>query len=364
MATIRRQKSNNRWQAVIRRQGVKESRTFRTRDQAATWAREVEDAIDGGTYTERRAARTTLLEEIIDLYRDRHLPRRSGHSHSTQLNLISAALGHFPVAAISPRMVADFRDARLREVSESTTRKDLMKLSALLQLAQKEGLELPRGNPIKLIDLPEEPPHRDRRLERGEYRKLLRAAYAGRRPKRADGGTAYPLYALIMRWAIETGMRQGEIAALRWKDVNLKSCTAKVVNEDPRRRRKQAAAGNTNDGPRRRTKTDQSRIVPLSPAAVQVLHRVKRDYPGSGRVFKYKTGGGISQAHERVAKRASLHEEDLLFHDFRHEAASRLAQKLAAHELSYMLGHSDISTTMRYYHPRPEDILYKLRTRP
>lgn len=352
MASIRRQQSNGRWQAIIRRQGVKESKTFRTREQAVTWAREVEDAVDGGTYLERRAARTTLLNEIIDLYKDRHLPRRSGHSHATQLNLISAALGHFPVASITPRMVADFRDARLREVSESTTRKDLLKLSALLNLARKEGCELPRGNPVKLIDLPTDPPHRDRRLEPGEYRKLLKAAYAGRHPKRADGRSAYPLYALIMRWAIETGMRQGEIADLRWKDVNLKSCTAKVVNEDPRRRRKQAAAGNTNNAPRRRTKTDQSRIVPLSPAAVQVLRRVKRNYPGTGRIFKYKTGGGISQAHERVAKRAGLHQEDLMFHDLRHEAASRLAQKLAAHELAYMLGHSDISTTMRYYHPR------------
>jgi len=362
MATIRKQ-SNGRWQTIIRRRGIRDSRTFRTKELANSWARGIEDAIDAGVYEARNAAAETTLNDIIDIYRRDHLPKYTGHAHETQLNLLAKSLGDLPVAAITPSAVAQWRDERLRQVSEATTRKDLMKLSRLLNLAAKSGCDLPRGNPVKLIEMPKEPGHRDRRLERGEYRKLLRAALAGRRRKREDETRAWPIYAYVMRWAIETGMRQGEIADLRWRDIDLEARTATVVSEDPRRHQKRIRAGRVN-GTRRRTKSDLSRIVALSPAAIRILKRVHRDYPHPrDRVFGFETGGGISQAHARVAERAGLADEDLLFHDFRHEAASRLARILQAHELAYMLGHTDISTTMRYYHPHAGDIVDKLKVR-
>lgn len=362
MATIRKQ-PNGRWQAIIRRRGIQDSRTFRTKDLANSWVREIEDAIDLGLYEARAAASETTLNDIIEIYRRDHLPKYTGHAHETQLRLFAESLGDFAIAAITPSVVADWRDDRLRQVSEATTRKDLMKLSRLLNLAAKSGCDLPRGNPVKLIEMPSEPGHRDRRLERGEYRKLLRAALAGRRRKRKDGTRAWPLYAYVMRWAIETGMRQSEIADLRWRDIDFDAQTAAVRSEDPRRHQKKVRAGKIN-GARRRTKSNLSRIVALSPAAIRLLKRVRQDYPNHrDRVFGFQTGGGIGQAHTRVTARAGLAEEDLLFHDFRHEAASRLARILQAHELAYMLGHTDIGTTMRYYHPHAGDIVGKLKRR-
>jgi len=57
-------------------------------------------------------------------------------------------------------------------------------------------------------------------------------------------------------------------------------------------------------------------------------------------------------------ERASI--EDLWFHDLRHEATSRLAGRLQAHELAKMFGWRTLSMALRYYHPRAEDLVCKL----
>jgi integrase len=52
--------------------------------------------------------------------------------------------------------------------------------------------------------------------------------------------------------------------------------------------------------------------------------------------------------------------EDLTFHDLRHEATSRLAEKLQMHELMKVTGHAGSRMLARYYHPRAEDLAKKL----
>ena len=50
---------------------------------------------------------------------------------------------------------------------------------------------------------------------------------------------------------------------------------------------------------------------------------------------------------------------DLTFHDLRHEATSRLASKLEAHELAAWTGHRELKMVLRYYHPRAADLARK-----
>ena len=53
--------------------------------------------------------------------------------------------------------------------------------------------------------------------------------------------------------------------------------------------------------------------------------------------------------------------DDVHFHDTRHEAASRLSEKLSnVLELSAVTGHKDLRMLKRYYHPRAEDLAKKL----
>ena len=66
----------------------------------------------------------------------------------------------------------------------------------------------------------------------------------------------------------------------------------------------------------------------------------------------------LSATH-RLSQRAKL--PDLHFHDLRHEAASRLAEKLSnVLELSAVTGHRDLRMLKRYYHLRAEDLAKKL----
>ena len=51
---------------------------------------------------------------------------------------------------------------------------------------------------------------------------------------------------------------------------------------------------------------------------------------------------------------------DLHFHDLRHEATSRLADKLEMHELMKVTGHKSSRMIARYYHPRATDLAKKL----
>ncbi len=84
----------------------------------------------------------------------------------------------------------------------------------------------------------------------------------------------------------------------------------------------------------------------------------------------------VTQAFERAVARArKTYEEDcasngappdpkflidLCFHDLRHEATSRLAEKFPLHELAKITGRRDTKMLMRYYHPKAEDLAKKL----
>ena len=70
------------------------------------------------------------------------------------------------------------------------------------------------------------------------------------------------------------------------------------------------------------------------------------------------TASALKQSWARATKRAGM--DDLHFHDLRHEATSRLAEKLALHELMKVTGHKDTRMLARYYHPRAEDLARKI----
>ena len=89
--------------------------------------------------------------------------------------------------------------------------------------------------------------------------------------------------------------------------------------------------------------------------AAEILQAVPRRI--DGRLFGM-TRDSVTQAFERAAARAGI--EDLRIHDLRHEATSRLADKLQAHELAKVTGHQDMKMVLRYYHPRAEDLAKKI----
>jgi integrase len=104
------------------------------------------------------------------------------------------------------------------------------------------------------------------------------------------------------------------------------------------------------------TKNGQSRIVPLSIAAISLLKTLPRNL--DGRVFPVNAPA-LSAAIERARNKAQL--VNFHFHDLRHMAITRLAEKLPnLIELSAVSGHKSLAMLKRYYHPDPKVLAQKI----
>lgn len=153
--------------------------------------------------------------------------------------------------------------------------------------------------------------------------------------------------------ALETAMRRGELLSLVWENVDLEKRTAHLPD----------------------TRNGDARTVSLSTTAVATLRKLN-DTNKMGRVFP-TTAMALWKGFVRAIERAQVQYvlnckeagrrpdptflADVHFHDTRHEAASRLADKLSnVLELSAVTGHRDLRMLKRYYHPRAEDLAKKL----
>ncbi|MGC9238003.1 MAG: site-specific integrase, partial [Thiomonas sp.] len=121
----------------------------------------------------------------------------------------------------------------------------------------------------------------------------------------------------IIRFALETGMRRGELAAMRWEHADLKSRVLLVPE----------------------TKTGEPRRVPMSSRALAVLNALPRHL--DGKVWGQVHAASISRAFARACHRANI--ENLRFHDLRHEATSRFFEKgLNPMQVAAITGHKTL----------------------
>ena len=346
MATIRK-RGNLQWQAIVKRRGYPlTSRTYETKKEAEAWARATERDMDCGQFLPNRDAERTLLHELIARYRRDVLPTKRGAHFGTSLRVLDDRLGRYSLAAITSKVVADLRDARLRAgLSASTVKQEVGLLSRIIDLAGKEwGIALP-VNPCKMVSRPPEHNARDRRLAQDEEPFLLAAC-------------APPLAALV-RLALESAARLGELLSLRWDDVDLGKHVAIIRGIDGR---------GTKNG-------DPLRAVPLSSAAVAVLEGMPRT---GDRVFHWQASDSVNKTWKRALERARVAYaldcklvgripragflDGLHFHDLRHEATSRLFERgvFDSMEVASITGHKTLAMLKRYTHLRAEDLAKKL----
>lgn len=348
MATIRK-RGDLQWHAQVRKKGFPtQTKTFLQRADAERWAKEVEIQMERGLFFDRTTAEQTTIGDLIQTYREQVLPNKRGNHFAACLKAIEAEFGASAVARVSSQSVAAWRDRMAASgLAAGTIRKRLAVLSKLLDLGHKEwGVSL-AANPVGAVGRPAERNHRDRRLVGDEEARLLAAVTSARQE-----------IGWFVRLALCTGARQGELWALEWADVDLP-------------RRVMRIRGLSGEG----SKNGEQRDVPLSSVAIQVFVEMPRPVRG-GRVFL--CWGSSQAAHHmwaallRRARRTYVTECEkqgavpddrltlLRFHDLRHEAASRLADRLSAHELAKMLGWRSLQMALRYFHPRAEDLAKKL----
>ena len=177
------------------------------------------------------------------------------------------------------------------------------------------------SNPFPRVKKPTEPRGRVRFLEDDERDRLLAAC----RESKSNS-----LYAIVVL-AITTGMRQGEILNLKWKDIDF-SRSRLILHE---------------------TKNNERRAVPIVGLAHQILSELSKVrridsqlvFPGTDPEKPLSIRTEIDTAIE------SAEIQDFRFHDLRHTAASYLAMNGATlAEITEVLGHKTLQMAKLYAH--------------
>jgi len=345
MATLR--KRGTKWQAQVRRKGYPPlSRSFDAKTDAQKWARQMETGLELGTLalptneepTESKEIPT--LEALVCRYLGEATPKKKGSGPETYR--LKSFLSFFPLVSrpidtLGTKDFAAHRDRRLRDgLAPSSVKRELNIIRRVFEVARDEwGISI-RENPLSKLSIRAPDDSRERRLaqgrngEPGELERLLAATIHIRTPHLRE----------IIVFAVETGLRRGEILSLRWKDLDLQRRILRVAE----------------------AKNGYPRRVPLSKPCMALLESL-RDSGGlldiNGAIFGGVSANALRLAWERLREKAGI--EDLRFHDLRHEAISRLFEKgLSVPEVASISGHRDYRMLQRYSHARHETILDKL----
>jgi integrase len=136
--------------------------------------------------------------------------------------------------------------------------------------------------------------------------------------------------------SLNTGLRRGEVFSLTWHCVNFQAKTLTVE-------------GTT-------AKSGQTRHIPLNDEALSVLKAWRKQTQGEGLVFPGKDANRLDNVRKswagvlNAAKIASFR-----WYDLRHDFVSKLVMAgMSLNTVRDLLGHADLSTTLRYAHLAPD----------
>jgi len=191
------------------------------------------------------------LRQLVERYRDTVTIRKK--RRETETIVLNAFLRH-PICRRTLRELrtADFaayRDDRLTTIKPVSLKRDLGTIHNLFEIARTEwGLPI-RENPIDDLNFKATDQRRERRLRDGEWERLIEAARSRKNP----------CFIPIIILAVETGMRRGEILAMKWEhfDIDRRSL---LIPE---------------------TKNGHSRTIPLTGRAIEVLKELPSRSEGS-----------------------------------------------------------------------------------
>lgn len=295
------------WKIQVQVKGVRTSKTFATKGEAEFWAASQRVAV-----TPTAVSNITFYELCVrwhERYTDsRKYPVRERQRIEWHKD---DALFRTKLKNLSGKAVADWRDRQT--VSPASVNRDWNLFSAICTAAIKE-MDMMTANPFSMAKRPIDPPARKRVPSDAELKEILR--------------WANPHIANVIVFATETGMRQSEIAGLRWDDVNGRVATLP------------------------KTKNGDRREVPLSAKAVAAMGEV-----AIGSVFGL-TGPQIYQGWRQAMTAARVN--GVTFHDLRAYACQKLSKALEPLQLAKMMGWRNLSQAMTYYRETSEDIAARL----
>jgi integrase len=338
MASI--QKRNSSFRVRITREGKSTlCATFYSRLEALQWAKQTQAQLRLGIYEEplpqQKPSQEVLFEEAATHYMNTHsIHKKIVRSETYRLKILIKRWKELPLRQIDKLTVLSLRDDLLSlGRSGDTINHYFNTISKLFQMVTDEW-DLPLPNPIKGIKRMPQSKGRTKRINGAIEQILLDSC----------NELSLPLLRTIIQFAIQTGMRRGELMGLRWSDIDIPNRKAYLHN----------------------TKNGDPRQVPLTKTAIEILSALTKEQ--SGIVFPMSLGTlriqferVCNKAKERYQELGTNPFEDLRFHDLRHEALSRLSDAgLNVIELSHISGHKTLAMLKRYVHCSHPAIFMKL----
>lgn len=241
--------------------------------------------------------------------------------YGVSANALIPFFGRHRLEVISAGLVERFKVSRSAEISAAGTNRDLAALRMILNFAKRQ--QYIDRNPVCDVKFLAEGPGNMRILSHEEQQKYLSAAS--------------PLVHDVALLIVETGMRPEEIFRLQAEDLNLPQRYLKVSRGKTRFAR---------------------RNILLTESAIEVLRRrlaiAKGPYLFPHRSDPNRPLDNIHRGHHKAVRNAGIMPSFRLY-DFRHTFGSRSAMAgVDLATLKELMGHSSITTTMRYVHPTPE----------
>jgi integrase len=265
------------------------------------------------------------MAKLCDFYIENHLPTKRKAPAKTDKyaidRIILPKLKHHKLADIKPSDIKRIHRDITKTGKPFRANRIVALLHTMFELAKDEGWV--DRNPCKSVKRNPEPP-RERYLSVDELNRLTEAL------------AAYPDQNLAnaVRLLLLTGARRGEVLGMEWEQINFEERTWTK--------------------PSAHTKQNKTHHIPLSAPALQLLSEMRERadedakfvFPGEG-----KTGHRIDLKKPWKAIHTSAKIANLRLHDLRHSYASILASGgTSIPILMKLLGHTQISTTMRYAH--------------
>lgn len=318
------------WRVQVEKKGVRKSGSFDTKVEATEWGAREEAAIvsaASGMYPKR------TLAEAANKYVDEVSIKKEG-SRFEKLRL-EALKRDFPklaamvVSKIDSSHIAEWRNARLEQVSAGTVQREINLLSNVFTKARDEWRWCGES-PFKGVWRPGDNPPRTRRVTDEEVSRLLEQLnYTGKVE------TKLQEVALAFLISLESAMRAGEILSLNAKRFNLETRVARVPHK-------------------MQHLTQQEREIPLTREAAALINKLLER-----RRFFTISSASLDALFRKARDQALI--VDLHFHDARAEALTRLSRKVDVMTLAKISGHKDLRILQQvYYRETAEQIAARL----
>ena len=329
-----KRKDSALWWMSIRYNGKKIQRSLETSDKKlakAIEAKIITDIVEG-KYYEKPTGHNKTFRQLMDRFMKEHAPKVSGSmqkSYASSLKHLIPFFGDLNLLSISRKKISEYKVLRLDEGARpSSLNRELAMVSKAFTLALDDW-EWISGNdkPFSKMPYEKENNERDRWLTEDEEKSLLENSSEWLRE--------------IVVFALNTGLRQGELLSLEWNRVDLFRRTILI----------------------HKTKNGKPKTVPLNKNAMDVIaRRAKEKVRKLKNDFVFLSSHGtkidrhnLRRAFNNATRKAEI--ENFTFHDLRHCFCTKLAQRgVDIYKIAKLAGHEDIRMTQRYSHHCPESL--------